>query len=738
MRPVNFDPNMKAKLVYDGGDELHIPQEMGTPRADQMQGPIGERLSELCGRICYDPETEVLTKDGWVAFRNLEKGLEVATYNRETDRMEFQKPTEYIRKRHRGKMYRVHSTKVSLFTTPDHELYVGSMTGKNWLLRKAEDMEGQQYKIRRQAFYEAEEVGPVIMGGRSYQQTHFAGRTITRRVSDHVIDLHQLPAWATLLGYYISEGTLNMQVGTGSAPYAAIYQKVDGVQPIIDAARACNLNPRIVHVDKRSNVAQIRVGGSTLARYLETFGKGSRFKRLPKYVFEWPARLRENLLDALMAGDGTVSRGGVRIYNTNAKGLADDVQRLMVSLGRAATINYSQCETCLMYRVRETAQNDVSVNKHDKQDSMVEYDGEVFCVSVPNRILFVRRDDKIALCGNCYDSLGRGRTSTDYHKHILEVGHASTIEHYNVTIALAPFPEKLFPVLLNRPGVWTELDQDWVRITLNLRSLREWDQWLDKSHPLYMKGHALGCLLRDAVEDRAPLIIGDSTVVDRELKRDALRDFLEIDAIMAATEPLTNEEAWVSLYLAGSRGFSHEMVRHKFRTAVSQRSTRYVDESHSPYVTHPLVTSWLASTEGPPPEHPSCTVQVETVEIRTLVSNSMRADAESYRAVVRTLEPWLQKRGVDKTSARKQARGAARVYLGNGLETEMIFSASVAQWKHILRMRAADAADAEIRLIACLALKELQKSRYKKAFEEFELAPASDGIGESLKGGGHT
>lgn len=45
---------MTARLVYDGGDEVRIPPEMGMPRADQMQGTALERLCELAGRVCYD------------------------------------------------------------------------------------------------------------------------------------------------------------------------------------------------------------------------------------------------------------------------------------------------------------------------------------------------------------------------------------------------------------------------------------------------------------------------------------------------------------------------------------------------------------------------------------------------------------------------------------------------------------------------------------------------------------
>lgn len=45
---------IQAKLVYDGGDDLKIPEEMGTPAPNQMQGSVLMRVAELASRICYD------------------------------------------------------------------------------------------------------------------------------------------------------------------------------------------------------------------------------------------------------------------------------------------------------------------------------------------------------------------------------------------------------------------------------------------------------------------------------------------------------------------------------------------------------------------------------------------------------------------------------------------------------------------------------------------------------------
>lgn len=559
---------LEAHLIWDGGNEVHIPVKMGQPKAGQMEGTTAERLTELCGRVCYDPATEFLTKAGWVRADQLKKGVAVATYNALTDRMEFQLPTEYIRERHKGEMYRVHSTKVSLFVTPEHRLFVREGAGSSntqWELRPAAEMKGKPYHVLRHAIYEGGPAEPILMRGRTYQQQIAnaygkTGRVIDRTVDDVLIDVHQLPAWATLLGYYVSAGSLNMNEGTGSAPVVAIYQKEQNAGPIIEAAEACGLRPRTAADDPRNGVTQIRVGGSTLAHYLIQFGKGSRKKRLPDYVFEWPTELRERLLDALMAGNGTTTAHGTRVYNTNSKGLADDVQRLIISLGRPANINYSQGKTCLMYRVRETAHREASVNKHRVQDSLVDYDGEVFCVSVPNRILVTRRDDKVVLCGNCYDSLGIGRPSSDYFDHILQVGHLSIAEHYNATVEITgSFTPATFMALLNRPWVWvTYQDASRIRVTTNLRGVREWEPWsqqMAKVMPAYPTAVAsgVGLLLRDLFSNIAPRIV-------KAPPKDEVWPTMKMIGLDSAklVEPENNAERWITVYMVGSRGFCYD------------------------------------------------------------------------------------------------------------------------------------------------------------------------------------
>ncbi len=316
----------------------------------------------------------------------------------------------------------------------------------------------------------------------------------------------------------------------------------------------------------------------------------------------------------------------------------------------------------------------------------------------------------------CYDSLGKGRPSfgvdgsEGYHDHILKVGHGSVLEHYNITAQVQvdwDSPDILVP-LFNRPGLTLICDsRQFVRLTFNLRVALDWDSVGHRHEDRHQVANACWrAIVQQLGHKVAPHIIRKP-----EFPQFYWGSFFGFKQAAPGDEM----ECWVSLFVSGSRGLSHELVRHGDFTAISQRSTRFVDESESPWVQHPLEAAFIKQSGYP----------------STAMDHDAIATAQRhYRSTAALLEPWLVSRGVDKTSARKQARGAARGYLGNALYTELIFSASVAQWKRILRQRASVFADAEIREMACKALAAPKGSRYGNRFENWELQPSPDGIGQ--------
>lgn len=313
---------------------------------------------------------------------------------------------------------------------------------------------------------------------------------------------------------------------------------------------------------------------------------------------------------------------------------------------------------------------------------------------------------------SCYDSLGKGRDSKNYHEHIIEVGHLSVWEHFQFVFKIERVLIKdwMLEELIGRPGITIdkpELDYHYMRFTINPRVILDWYKFNR----------------RDKDSIKINLILEAATYWCSKLLPNIWKNLYlaqppEIcQKWSSLVFPMTEDEKWISLYLVCSRGCSHELVRHGDFTAISQRSTRYVDESESEWVIHPLEEKFFEEGND------------NLVDMRKEVHN---ISVKFYNKMVRLLQDFLIKRGVDKFTARKQARGAARGLLGNSLETQLMFSASVAQWKRMLKLRLHPAADAEIRVLFEKILRELKESRYADSFEGWDTVDSPDGIGKVL------
>lgn len=333
----------------------------------------------------------------------------------------------------------------------------------------------------------------------------------------------------------------------------------------------------------------------------------------------------------------------------------------------------------------------------------------------------------------CYDSVGTGRATDETVAHVVEAGHLSVLEHYNRTIQL-DFGElfgtemagglMLFPALFNRPGLWVRPTVGGLRLTLNARTVYEWFDWTSRMkdqadpaiHSLFGTVDALGAILWNLWAEIMPMVFRDRNDVP-EIGWALMRTHLD-DARFVTPE--TPHEEWVSIYISGSRGMSHELVRHGDWTAISQRSTRYVDENESDWAWHPAIAQ-LTNIAGAGAD-----------DVRHAIADCEKHARRAYMIIRDHLEVWLRPHCEVKRDARKQARGAARGALGNALGTALIFSASVDQWLHILRMRGSAGADAEIRQMAVEAHAVLSQSIYGKRFSGLTTSPSPDGLGQIL------
>ena len=185
----------------------------------------------------------------------------------------------------------------------------------------------------------------------------------------------------------------------------------------------------------------------------------------------------------------------------------------------------------------------------------------------------------------------------------------------------------------------------------------------------------------------------------------ATRDYL--DNIKKQGHGSVLEHACYSLLLEGvSRSLTHELVRHRAGFAYSQLSQRYVDESEASFVVPPAIVGDSALEEA-------WRAQMETAQA-------------AYVALVEQLMEryaWVP----DRVHRRKMAREAARGVLPNSTETKIVVTANARAWRTMLELRSSEGAEFEIRRLAIVALRILQKEA-PAFFSDFEVYMAADRV----------
>ena len=298
---------------------------------------------------------------------------------------------------------------VDLLVTPNHRMLVRRKSQGEGLQKKGRDWEWDWHVRRADEFLGRCTVdwrlpltstwtAPEGVPTRFTRALDAAGGR-TGRGSTTAVDM---PMWAfaRFLGLYIAEGWLrHTPPGQHDRWEISVAQmaggKLDEVRRIL---KDTGLN-WTYHSSERSG--KFTVGCKALWTYLEQCGRGAWNKVLPDEVMDWPAGLLEDLIYGLMTGDGTVNASGLRTYLTTSPRLADQVQEIWQKCGTYSSIAAKEPPASTfgkrtIYRVQSRREAEFQMPK----PAEVPYDGNVYCVSVPNGIVLVRRNGKTMWCGN--------------------------------------------------------------------------------------------------------------------------------------------------------------------------------------------------------------------------------------------------------------------------------------------------------------------------------------------------
>lgn len=330
---------------------------------------------------CFPGDVEVMTSDGFVRFDALTGGENFAQYNINTSAISFTPASRMVRRPSQGDLVRIKADRrVDLMMTAGHELIV--------------EQRGIRRKVRADQFRPGDKFMPVAGRG--------AGQDIA------------LSSVERFLIAYQADGSLHLDRADGSSVVAFSFskrRKIDALQEIVASAKF-----DIREVESQPN-------RSANAKPVRRFMVTVPFK-VTKDVWEHfdlsslSAEKAGRIIAEMNRWDGHVqrSRDTNWIYTTTNKRAADFYQSVCVLAGMRATLTRVVDE-------RSDAFSDVYrlfiVTDRDKigcqklEPEPVNYQGDVFCVTVPDGCIVVRHHGKTLIVGNCH---AQYRSTLDYIK----------------------------------------------------------------------------------------------------------------------------------------------------------------------------------------------------------------------------------------------------------------------------------------------------------------------------------
>jgi len=327
---------------------------------------------------CYAEDTQILSERGWKPFWQLRPDERVATLDSQ-HQLIYQAPTAYHAYAYKGKMISLKGRSIDILVTPKHRIYCQEydhFAGPlGWKVFEADNK-----RLRRQKRY--------------YPHTSLGFLMAPERI---VAGSPVNTDWAEFIGWYVSEGCL------------ARDKKGDKYRKVIisntnrgNLKRIARLARRLGHHAGKCHHG-IRISSVRLASRLEPLGKSIN-KKIPREILDGDAFALSAFLRGYLGGDGhnnSKSKGNWRA-KTISPDIADGVQEAAIKLGWRATIRRKKAKTSSGNVVYEVI---IGMSRNIKKlyapAAEVDYDGTVWCVTVPNGIILVRRNGSPVFCGNC-------------------------------------------------------------------------------------------------------------------------------------------------------------------------------------------------------------------------------------------------------------------------------------------------------------------------------------------------
>jgi len=394
-----------VEVFYNSVDPIWMKQFQNNWKPD----PDGlVRITYMAGS-CYDDKTEIFTENGWKLFKDLNKEESVVTLNSENNQFEYQKPIEYINEPYFGDMYYGKNSLIDFAVTPNHNMYVDlskHLRRKKpfkFELRKMETIEDYDITFKKNCEWIGNDEEYIII------PEHITINQYADKCGEIKIKMND---WLKFFGFWMGDGwtTNDKTKHVGICGYKEIgIETMKEIKTIFDKYN--------ISSTYSNNDNTLRFFCIQLFNYLSKFG-GANEKYIPKEILSLNKEKLEIFLEYYLRADGHVRKNGRKTTYTSSKMLANNLNEIALKIGISATIKNRGIRKGDRYIKGKLINQkydayDINFYLNSKKNNLTptlpskniekkNYDGNIYCVTVPNHILYIRRNGLSYWCGNSH------------------------------------------------------------------------------------------------------------------------------------------------------------------------------------------------------------------------------------------------------------------------------------------------------------------------------------------------
>jgi ribonucleoside-triphosphate reductase len=360
----NFDTLLAPFIRYDNLSYRQVKQSL-------QEFLFNMAVPTRVGFQCVSEDTEILTAEGWMGYKEVKKGDRIKTFNLKTKEIENKEVKFVFKKEYQGKMYQLRNRIQDQLISPEHRVVRRKFNSDKYVLETIEEV--------------AKLKSPLIVPIAAENTNSEA------KISDGQI---RLMAWI------ISEGTIERPGKHRCCYRVSIYQSKiknkKNYNEIVSLLKYFRLRySESASAALGSEVQQLRLNAEDSRKIHQWFGSKENVHFVPDYLLNLSKRQSRLFLEAYLKGDGKecckIATSELEILNS--------LQIIIVNAGYGFTVRIQKPTIGKkdIYILRIINHKETYISNIEK----VNYKGVIWCPHTENGTIIARRKGKVFITGNC-------------------------------------------------------------------------------------------------------------------------------------------------------------------------------------------------------------------------------------------------------------------------------------------------------------------------------------------------